>query len=215
VLFIAAGGYDGGMARKTPPDRLNRILSSARDAFARKGFAGTRMEDIATGAGIGRSALYATFANKEAVFRALVNALIAEIGPVLPADLADRPAPELLRQLVAALGARMVQGDVAFLPRLIVGEGRNFPELARFYHETAMICVLGAVERLIIHGVDRDEFACTDPAMAARSVAGGIIFAALWRNVFEPVGAEPLDIEWMAETHAGLILAGLRKGDAA
>ena len=92
-----------------------------------------------------------------------------------------------------------------------MGEGRNFPELARFYHETALICVLGAVERLIIHGVGRGEFTCADPKMASRTVASGIIFAALWRNVFEPVGAEPMDIDWMAQCHAELILAGLQK----
>lgn len=197
------------MARKTPPDRLDRILSSARDAFARKGFAGTRMEDIATGAGIGRSALYATFANKEAVFRALVNALIAGIGPMLPADLADRPAPELLRQLVAALGARMVQGDVAFLPRLIVGEGPQFPDLVRYYHDNALARVLGAVEQVIRHGNARAEFAVPDPALAARSVAAGLMLNVLWRNVFEPAGVTAIDAPASAAHHAELVLRGL------
>lgn len=204
------------MPRVTPPDRRDRILDAAREEFAERGFAAARMEDVARRVGISRAALYLAFDSKEALFRALVSEVITQIMPtLLPSDYGALPAPALLRAFVKNAMRRMAGPDMAFLPRLIVGEGRNFPELARFYHETAMICVLGAVERLIIHGVDRDEFACTDPAMAARSVAGGIIFAALWRNVFEPVGAEPLDIEWMAETHAGLILAGLRKGDAA
>lgn len=204
------------MPRVTPPDRRDRILDAAREEFAERGFAAARMEDVARRVGISRAALYLAFDSKEALFRALVSEVITQIMPtLLPSDYGALPAPALLRAFVKNAMRRMAGPDMAFLQRLIVGEGRNFPELARFYHETAMICVLGAVERLIIHGVDRDEFACTDPAMAARSVAGGIIFAALWRNVFEPVGAEPLDIEWMAETHAGLILAGLRKGDAA
>lgn len=204
------------MPRVTPADRRERILDAAREEFAQRGFAASRMEDVARRVGISRAALYLAFDSKEALFRALVSGVITEIMPtLLPSDYGQLPAAALLRGFIKNAMARMASPEMAFLPRLIVGEGRNFPELARFYHETALICVLGAVERLIIHGIGRGEFACTDPKMAARSVAGGIIFAALWRNVFEPVGAEPLDIEWMAENHAGLILAGLGKGSGA
>ncbi|MEL0251587.1 MAG: TetR/AcrR family transcriptional regulator, partial [Novosphingobium sp.] len=199
----------------TPADRRDRILEAAREEFAERGFAAARLEDVAKRVGISRAALYLAFDSKEAMFRALVSEVITEMMPkLLPSDYGSLPAPALLRAFVKNAMKRIASPDMAFLPRLIVGEGRNFPELARFYHETALICVLGAIERLIIHGVERGEFACADPKMAARSVAGGVIFAALWRNVFEPVGAEALDIDWMAENHAGLILAGLRKETA-
>lgn len=200
------------MPRITPPDRRERILASAREEFASRGFAAARMEDVARRVGISRAALYLAFDSKEAVFRALVSGVITELMPMLlPGDYGSLPAPALLRAFVKNAMKRMAGPDMAFLPRLIVGEGRNFPELARFYHETATICVLGAVERLIIHGIERGEFACPDPKMAAHSVTGEIIFAALWRNALEPVGAEPLDMDWLAECHAELVLAGLRK----
>ena len=203
------------MPRVTPADRRDRILEAAREEFAERGFAAARLEDVAKRVGISRAALYLAFDSKEAMFRALVSEVITEMMPkLLPSDYGSLPAPALLRAFVKNAMKRIASPDMAFLPRLIVGEGRNFPELARFYHETALICVLGAIERLIIHGVERGEFACADPKLAARSVAGGVIFAALWRNVFEPVGAEALDIDWMAENHAGLILAGLRKETA-
>ena len=200
------------MPRVTPADRRERILDAAREEFAERGFAAARMEDVAKRVGISRAALYLAFDSKEALFRALVSEVITELMPkLLPSDYGSLPAPALMRAFVKNAMKRMASPDMAFLPRLIVGEGRNFPELARFYHETAMICVLGAIERLIAHGIARGEFACPDPKIAARSVAGGIIFAALWRNVFEPVGAEPLDIDWMAENHVGMVLYGLCK----
>ncbi|MFM6832203.1 MAG: hypothetical protein ACKOVA_17950, partial [Novosphingobium sp.] len=59
--------------------------------------------------------------------------------------------------------------------------------------------------------IGRGEFTCADPKMASRTVASGIIFAALWRGVSEPVGAEPIDVDWMAECHAEVILAGLKR----
>lgn len=200
------------MSRVTPSDRRARILEAAREEFAAKGFAATRLENVARRVGISRAALYLAFDSKEAMFRALVSEVITEIMPsLLPSDYGQLPAAALLRGFIRIAMTRMASPETAFLPRLIVGEGRNFPELARFYHETALICVLGAVERLIHHGIGRGEFSCVDPKMASRSVASGIIFAALWQNVFEPVGAEPLDIDWMAECHAQLVLAGLRK----
>lgn len=198
------------MARVTPADRRERILDAAREEFASRGFAATRLEDVAKRVGISRAALYLAFESKEAMFRALVSEVITEIMPtLLPSDYGNLPAPALLRAFVKNAMKRMAAPDVAFLPRLIVGEGGNFPELARFYRETAMICVMNAIERLLIHGIARGEFACPDPKMAARCVAGGIIFPALWQNVFEPVGGELLDIDWMAENHAAMVLYGL------
>ncbi|MEI6642579.1 MAG: TetR/AcrR family transcriptional regulator [Novosphingobium sp.] len=196
-----------------PPDRLDRILDAAREAFATRGFAATPMEDIARRVGISRSALYAVFDSKEALFRALVGGMIEDVLPAALPDLGDYPAPEALRRFIRVVLLRLTSGNIAFLPRLIIGEGQAFPDLVKFYHDQALTRVFAAIETIIRHGVARGEFACADPALAARSVAGGVILSALWRIVFEPVGAKPLDIEAMARSHADVLLNGLiRKG---
>lgn len=197
------------MARVTPPDRLDRILEAARDAFATRGFAATTMEDIAQRVGISRSAIYTRFETKEALFRALVEGMIAHVLPEAIPDLSGVSAPDALRRFIHVVMVRLGSGNVAFLPRLIIGEGQAFPDLVKFYHDHAITRVLGAIEAIIRHGVQRGEFVCADPALAARSVAGGMIFSALWRIVFEPVGAEPLYIEAMAVSHAEVLLKGL------
>jgi AcrR family transcriptional regulator len=197
------------MARVTPPDRLDRVLEAARDAFATRGFAATPMEDIAQRVGISRSALYSLFDTKEALFRALVEGMIEHVLPEAIPDLGDYPAPEALRRFIRVVMTRMATGNIAFLPRLIIGEGQAFPDLVRYYHDAAITKVFAAIEEIIRHGVQRGEFACADPALAARSVAGGMILTALWRNVFVPVGAKPMDIEAMAKSHADLLLHGL------
>lgn len=203
------------MARVTPPDRLDRILEAARDAFAERGFAATTMEDIAQRVGISRSALYSLFDSKEALFRALVEGMITRVLPEAMPELGDYPAPEALQRFIRVVLIRLSSGNIAFLPRLIIGEGQAFPDLVKFYHDNAIARVLGAIETIIRHGVSRGEFACANPALAARSVAGGMIFSALWRIVFEPVGAEPLYVEAMAVSHAEVLLHGLIRKDAA
>ncbi len=197
------------MPRVTPHDRLERVLAAARDAFAERGFAATPMEDIARRVGISRSALYALFDSKESLFRALVSGMIEDVLPAALPELGEMPAPDVLRRFVRVVLLRLSTGDIAFLPRLIIGEGQAFPDLVRFYHDHALTRVFGAIESIIRHGVRRGEFVCVDPALAARSVAGGVMLSALWRVVFEPVGARPLDIDAMARSHADLMLSGL------
>lgn len=197
------------MARVTPPDRDDRILDAAREAFATRGFAATTMDDIAQRVGISRSAIYSRFETKEALFRALVEGMIGHVLPEAMPDLGGVSAPDALRRFIHVVMVRLGSGNIAFLPRLIIGEGQAFPDLVKFYHDHAITRVLGAIEAIIRHGVARGEFTCPNPALAARSVAGGMIFSALWRIVFEPVGAEPLYIEAMAVSHAEVLLKGL------
>lgn len=192
-----------------PKDRLERVLVAARDAFAERGFAATPMEDIARRVGISRSALYALFDSKEALFRALVTGMIEDVLPAALPDLGEYPAPEALRRFIGVVMLRLGTGNIAFLPRLIIGEGQAFPDLVKFYHDHALSRVFSGVEEIIRHGIRRGEFVCAEPALAARSVAGGLIMNALWRIVFEPVGAEPVAMEAMAKSHADVLLNGL------
>ena len=59
------------------PARRSRILHGARAAFLRFGYARTNLADIATGAGVSRTALYHYFPGKEEVLRAVVDELHA------------------------------------------------------------------------------------------------------------------------------------------
>jgi AcrR family transcriptional regulator len=198
------------MPRTTPPGRRDAILQSARQEFAVRGFAAARMEDIARGAGISKAALYLMFDSKEALFRALVEALVADMLPqIIPSEFGDMSAVAILSAMVPAAMARLTSGDVAFVPRLIIGEGGRFPELTRFYHDAAISRVLGLLEALIAHGVARGEFRPVDAHHVARSIAGGVVFALFWKALFEPVGAEPLDGTAMAAAHVDLLLRGL------
>ena len=198
------------MPRPAPVNRRENILAAARAEFDARGYAGARMEEIAHRVGISRAALYLQFESKEAIFRELVEGLIAETLPAFaPGDFGDISAEALLRGFVSAAIHRLTTGDIGFVPRLIVGEGQRFPELARFYHDHALLRVTGLLESLIRHGVARGEFACDDPHLACRSIAGGVILSALWKTVFEPVGAEVLDPAAMARVHTETLLKGL------
>lgn len=59
-------------------DKKGKILEAAKGLILRNGLRGTSMEAIAKAAGIAKPTLYTQFGDKEAVFSALVDLLIAE-----------------------------------------------------------------------------------------------------------------------------------------
>lgn len=198
------------MARPKPPSRRADVLGAARDAFNARGFAGARMDDIARAVGISKAALYLDFPSKQALFEALVGELIEAMLPrAVPAEFGDTPAETLLRNFVGFITARLTSAEMAFVPRVIIGEGANFPELARFYHGHVITRGLTIIERIIQHGIARGEFVCADPAQACRTLIGGVLLAAIWKVTFEPVGADPIAPEAMARSHADTLLNGL------
>lgn len=198
------------MPRPASPTRRADILAAARDAFNARGFAGARLDDIARAVGVSKAALYLQFASKEALFEASVRELISQTLPqALPASFAGQSAAALLRRFIEFAFERLASTEMAFVPRVIIGEGMNFPELARFYRDEVVNRVLAVIEAVLRHGVERGEFACPHPDLARRTIAGGIVFGALWKIVFEPNGGEPLDIAAMARVHADTVLDGL------
>jgi AcrR family transcriptional regulator len=205
------------MARTKPPSRRADVLVAARDAFNARGFAGARMDDIARAVGISKAALYLDFPSKQALFEELLNELIATMLPeAVPEQFGDIPGEVLLRGFIAVMTQRIMQDDMAFVPRVIIGEGMNFPELARFYHGHVIAAGLGAIERIVAHGMARGEFVCGDVPQAARTVVGGVLLGAIWKMVFEPAGAAPLDPAALAKAHAETIVNGLKlRKDAA
>ncbi|HOK23721.1 MAG TPA: helix-turn-helix domain-containing protein, partial [Candidatus Hydrothermia bacterium] len=54
-------------------DTKQKILRAARDVFGKKGFYETRMEDIATEAGIAKGTLYIYFPSKEELYECLLR----------------------------------------------------------------------------------------------------------------------------------------------
>jgi AcrR family transcriptional regulator len=202
------------MPRRVPPDRREVILSAARDRFAANGYAGTRLEDVAAQAGIYKATLYLHFADKEALFREMIDWLLAEVmASGVPLTQLDRPAADRLSGFVDFALTRLTDPRFAFLPRLIIGESGNFPQIARLYHEQVIARFMAMMTATVEDGIASGGFRAVDARLAAHSLAGGLILGVLWRAIFEPVGAPALDMPTYARAHADIILHGLQQGD--
>lgn len=197
--------------RRRKDARPGEIVAAAFAVFGEKGFAAARLEDIAARAGVSKGALYLYFETKEDLFRAVVREAVAP-GVRAVAGLAEAhegPFPELVRLLLSRMAAMMAQGGLGKVARMVVGESRNFPELARYWHAEVVSPALGAVTGLIARAQARGELAAGDPRTHAFSLVGPLLMGVLWRETFEPIGAEPVDLEAVARQHAQTVLQGL------
>jgi hypothetical protein len=69
---------------------------------------------------------------------------------------------------------------------------------------------LPLMEGLLKRGIEQGEFRTVDSFMTVRSMIGPMLLAIIWRTVFEPIGAEKLDVQALARHHADLMLHALR-----
>ncbi len=92
---------------------------------------------------------------------------------------------------------------------MVIGESRNFPDLARVWHDTVVSQAIGLISGLVSRAQAKGEVRPGDPRLHALSLAGPLVVGILWQEVFVPVGAEPLDVSALAAQHAQTVLHGL------
>src|SRR5260370_10458801 len=93
----------GRIAGVTAEQTRDRLLRAAADAFAERGYDGTRVADIAAAAGVSNGALYAHFASKADL---LVDALRTH-GRRLLADLFAADPERSITDLLLAIGRQL------------------------------------------------------------------------------------------------------------
>jgi len=192
-------------------ERAPEILEAALASFAEKGFAGTRMDDIAKRAGITKGTIYLYFKSKEELFKALARQSIGERIAAITVQLegADGPAAEQLRFVLTTLGHFASTSDRVVLPRVLLAEAGNFPELAEFWRKEIIDRGLGLFEMIVKRGIARGEFRKMVPGHAARLCVAPLLVLILWRTLFARFDAEPYDYPGLIETHVTTLLKGL------
>ena len=152
----------------SPQERRTQILQAARDCFAERGYAVTRVEEIAKAAGLSKGGLYVHFASKEAIFDALHDEEVARAGEALAVIRAlPLPAREKLGALAAGIVARYVSSEQHRRFLLVLGEvGLSTPSVQAKVRATHGMFV-AAITEMVEEGVASGEFRRVDPRHAA------------------------------------------------
>lgn len=197
--------------RRRSDARPGEIVQAALEVFAEKGFAAAKLDEIAKRAGISKGALYLYFETKEDIFRAVVREAVVPNIDVVEGMLAHAtlPFPDLLRLAVGRIVAMAGSSRVGAVAKLVIGESRNFPELARVWHDEVISRALGALTGVLERAQARGEIRPGDARLQAFSIIGPLLMGVLWQETFAPVGASAVDLQALALQHCETVLTGL------
>lgn len=193
-------------------DRPGELLEAALDTFVAKGFTAARMEDIAKRAGVSKGTIYLYYPSKEAIFEALVRRNIIPRVEAAEAMLAASGAPPeaQLRGLLEFVGKATSDPRIAAVPKLVLAEAGNFPEMARFYRREVVGRGLALLEGVLRRGMEAGHFRPLDTRATARLFMAPIILSALWQTSFAPIEDEPDPPGPLLALHLDLFLGAIR-----
>jgi AcrR family transcriptional regulator len=190
--------------------RPQEIVRAALHLFARRGFAATRLDDVAAEAGISKGTLYLYFENKESLFRAVVQESVVPKIDAIEQLIAtyDGPTPDLLRPMVERF-AHIVESEVGCVPKIVISEAGNFPAIARFYADTVVKRGLGILTRVLERGMARGEFRQLDIPQTLPLIVAPFLMMAQWQHSLAPHVEIQFDPRAVLNQHLEFLLRAL------
>jgi AcrR family transcriptional regulator len=201
---------DGGPKWTRRKDaRPGEIIEAALELFVLKGFAATKLTEVAQRAGVVKGTLYRYFDAKEDLFRASVRHLAGEnlgfVEEAIPTGTVATLVPAMLRQIANSVG----QSRIPAVVRMVLAESRSFPDLASIWHHEVVSPMLDRITTIIAQGQATGEITPGDPRLHALSVMGPMVTGILYHEVFGPSGDGWPSLDALALQHAETVVRGL------
>jgi AcrR family transcriptional regulator len=200
--------------RRRKTARPAEILSAALASFAEHGFAATRLDEVAARAGVTKGTLYLYFDSKEDLFKAVVRQELVPSLERAEAMVASSAASslDLLEQLVRNF-ARIIASPLGAIPKLVLTEAGNFPDLARFYRDAVVDRGKALWRKVIERGIAAGELRPVDVESTVTCIVAPLLLAALWRHSFERHSGPPIDVDALCRASLDLLRHGLATGE--
>ena len=164
--------------------RPGELLDAALDLFVEKGFAATRAEEVAARAGVSKGTLFLYFQSKEELFKAVVRENISGRFTEWNAEFEafDGSAADMLTYCMNIWWERVGATKASGITKLMMSEGKNFPDLAAFYQQEVILPGQVLIRRVLQRGIDRGEFRPLDLDYAVYGVIAPMIYLVLAKH---------------------------------
>ncbi len=185
-------------------DRRLAIIEAALDEFIDRGYAATRLDDVARRAGVAKGTIYLHFKDKQALFQELVRTALV---PLIVRLAAPPPAGGSIRAVLENFAETFVKEIVTTrrgaIVRLIMAEGPRFPDIADFYFREVVSRGLAGMRALIELGIASGEIRQQRLKDFPQIVVAPAMMAVIWQGLFGRHA--PLDAIAMLRVHLDLI----------
>jgi AcrR family transcriptional regulator len=191
--------------------RPAELMAAALDLFVTKGFAATRLDDVAAHAGVAKGTLYLYFDSKEALFKAAIQ------QGVIPAIEQDAEfvsnfsgnSVALLEWLILNWWERASATPLGKVSRVIMTEAGNFPELADFYSRAVILRGRDLLRRVLERGMASAEFRRLELEATIDTIFMPMMMLLIWGDSLHVLGSQLREPERYLAMHLDLILRGL------
>src|SRR5688572_9582795 len=201
--------------RRRAADRPREILDAALTVFVEKGFAATRLDDVAIAAGISKGLLYRYFDNKAELFKEVIRqTLVTTIRDVGDRARASGSAAAALDMFLEQMIAIANDARRSAIPKLVISESGSFPELAVFYLAEVIGPGLQQLAGLVGRGVESGEFRKVNPELAAKSIIAPLLMSVIWRHTFARHDSKRFDADALIRQHRDILLHGLAASES-
>lgn len=161
---------------------IQRILSTALEVFAEKGFAGARMDEIARAAGVNKATIYYHVGNKAALYSAVLHQTLGQQAAPFAEAIARCPTPEeKLRQYVRCIFENIQRHPA--LPRIFMREAASLG--AHIPPQTIMDLtgIIGMLTGILAEGREAGVFSETTPVLVHFMIVGALGYYAQMEGV--------------------------------
>jgi AcrR family transcriptional regulator len=193
--------------------RPAELLAAALDCFVERGFAATRLDDVAARAGVSKGTLYLYYAGKDELFMAVVRENIIPLIDEFRREVtvSSASSAELLSRFLLGWWQRAGETKLAGIAKLIIAEAGNFPDVARFFHEEVTLQNHQLLAGIIERGIRSGEFRAVDTEAAAQLLLAPLVLRAIWNHSIQPCCADLCHVpnERMLAAHLDMVLRGL------
>jgi AcrR family transcriptional regulator len=173
--------------RRDKEVRPQQIVAAAFEEFAAKGFAGARLEDVASRAKVSKGLPYLYFKTKVELFKAVIRSVITSHFEVIREQMetTDHSVEDFLKGPFLRFIQDIVGSRRAFIVRLLIAEGHKHPELTEFYYEVVVSRGMETLQKLIDRGIASGEFRPTRLRDFPQLLIAPVLTAVIWRSLFE------------------------------
>jgi TetR/AcrR family transcriptional regulator len=207
-------------AADAPPRRERRkearpgeLLDAALTLFVEKGFAATRVEEVAARAGVSKGTLFLYFPSKEELFKALVRETISGRFTEWNEELNrfSGSSADLVRYCMHSWWERIGMTKAAGISKLVMSEAGTFPEIAAFYQQEVIGPGHDLLKRVLQRGVNSGEFRPLNLEYAVYSLIAPMIFLLMWQHSLAPCCPANQQIEPVGfiDSQLDLLLGGM------
>jgi len=196
--------------RRRKAARPGEITAAALACFAERGFAATRLDDVARRAGVTKGTLYLYFPNKEELFKAVVRQAI--VPHLVRGEAMVEHGKGSVQAALAGLihqWSKVMATSASAIPKIVLAEAGNFPDIARFYLQEVVHRGLRLFARLLKSGVGRGEFRAMDIDNTPMCIVAPLILAMVWQHSFQPYDHRPIDPAALSRALLQLLAHGL------